>query len=231
MHIHRSRFPTVLNSPNLRQKLFPCKRHSGPGQEQPQQFKFFIGEGNPFPVCRCGALLQVDLQPSHSHFLFLLFRGIAAQDRLDAGHHLHHTKGFGQIVVRAQVKAVHLVILRPLGGCHNDGQTGGRRLPPQLFQNGNAVLPRKHNVQQNQLRSFGTQSVKKTGTVCQSPCLKPGGIQRVHHQAADGIIVLYAKNHTVLLSASIKRSPPILPCKPSYLNTIPLPLVSKDQRK
>ena len=120
-----------------------------------------------------------------------------AQYRPDAGDHLHHPEGLGEIIVRPGVQTHHLVVLRPLGGSHDDGNPGGGRVGSQGFQDSDAVLVGQHDVQQNQLRLGAAQAVEQPRTVPEALRLKARRPQGVQHQLPDAVIVLYTVNHLV----------------------------------
>ena len=128
-----------------------------------------------------------------------LLRPAAPQHRLDPGDHLHHAEGLYQIVIRPEVKALNLVILRAPGCGHDDGNIPeiGRGLHPP--QQGNTVLPRQHDVQQHQLRGLSLQSLPEGGSVLKAPGTQAGGVQGIQLDLPNPGIVLYAPDHTLLL--------------------------------
>jgi len=78
----------------------------------------------------------------------LVLAAEAAQHRVDAGQHLLHLKGLGDVVVRSHFETGHLVLQLALGGEHDDGDLGGL---PDLFAHGPAVHAGQHDVQQDQV--------------------------------------------------------------------------------
>lgn len=63
-----------------------------------------------------------------------------AKHRLDAGNHLHHAKGFDEVIIRAAIQTHDTVILCSLGAGHNDRDAGGFLSFAQASENGHAAL-------------------------------------------------------------------------------------------
>ena len=123
-------------------------------------------------------------------------RGSPAQNRPDAGHHLHHAEGLGQIIVRAQVQPHHLVVLRSPGGRDDDRDAGGGGIAPEGFENFNAVHSGQHDIQHNELGLGMAQRVEQSHTVPEALRLEAGRPQGIQHQLPDAVVVLYAVNHS-----------------------------------
>ena len=84
-------------------------------------------KGAPFSTLECvDYLLELGLSPADlplptaAQLMCSFFRLAAAQHRLDAGHELHHAEWLDEVIVRAEVEAADLVVLRALGRSHDD---------------------------------------------------------------------------------------------------------------
>ena len=196
MHIHRPRFPGIIHAPNIGQKLFSGERNTGAGKEQPEQFKFFVGKRDTRSVCGNCPFFQIDRQTTGCQLLCCGGGTAAAQDGFYSRYHFHHAEGFHQIIVRTQIQALNFVVLRALGGGHDDGNIRKmyRRLhPPQQLH---AVHSRQHDIQNDKLRPLCFQRRQERSAVLKAPGLKAGGAQGVKLNIPNAGIVLYTPNHS-----------------------------------
>ena len=87
------------------------------------------------------------------------------------------------------VKSDHAVVFRIFRRQHNDGQAFGRRPRAQLFQDGQAIFFRQHDIEQHQLRKLCVHSPPEFRRKRKALCLKALTVQSVEHKLADGIVV------------------------------------------
>ena len=156
---------------------------------------------------------------AHQHRRILL-RGGPAKHSLDARNHLHHTEGFCQIVVGPQIQPDDLVVLRIFCRCHDYRNVPGQRGSLQLLENGDAVFPRQHDVQQNQFRRFLFHCGPERHAVRETVGGEARRVQSIQHQIPDALIIFHTIYHTetsscsfsLLLYATILK----LQCKEHY---------------
>ena len=140
--------------------------------------------------------LRVHKQRSQGIGLLLgLLQAGAAQGGTHPGHELHHTEGLGHIVVRPLVQAQYLVILRALGGEHDDLDLPGGGHGPHPAEDLQAVLLGQHNVQQDQLRNLFLHGLPEQGGTLKTLCFHSLALQRIDHQLSDAGVVLQNIDH------------------------------------
>lgn len=166
------------------------------GEKEPQQLKFLVRQLHARAVRRDDVLGGIERERAAAQKRLRRFRTAAAQHGLDAGDELHHAEGLREVVVRAEVEPLDLIVLRALGGCHHDGELGKARARAQPAQQLDAVRAGEHHVEHDQLgRRFLLQGVPERVAVGEAPGLKAGGCERVHLDVADARIVLHAPDH------------------------------------
>ena len=120
---------------------------------------------------------------------------ITAQHGLDAGDQLHHAEGLCQIVVRAQIQSVYLVVFCALCRSHDHGDAIQMLVCLHAAQQLNAVHAGQHHVQHDQLRLLKLQGIPEFSAVCKAAGLKARRLQRVDLNIADACVVLHAPDH------------------------------------
>ena len=113
-----------------------------------------------------------------------------AQLHPDAGKELQHAEGLGHIVVGATVQPHHLVVLGALGSEHDDGDGGGAPVLTELFQNGEAVLLRQHDVQQHQLRHFLLHRLPELRGQREAPGGQALAVEGIDDEIPDAAVIL-----------------------------------------
>ena len=122
----------------------------------------------------------------------------AAQERLDAGKQLHHAEGFRDVIVRAAVKAEHLVKFRALCGKHDDGDAPRAGSAAQALEHGKAILLRQHDVEQHERRNTLFQRLPKGRRPLEALRLKPLAVERINDEFPDAVVILEKIDHAVL---------------------------------
>ena len=112
----------------------------------------------------------------------------------------HHAEWLGDIIVRTEIQTFYLIKLRTFCGHHDHGNLPYFRHLPDLSQDRISVIPRKHDVQQDQIRDQVAQFFKQLLTIFQSLCLKSCGMQGIYQQFPNISLILNAVNHKSLLS-------------------------------
>ena len=126
----------------------------------------------------------------------LVFAGMAAaQDSLHTGHHLHHAKGLNEVVVCAKVKALHLVKLRPLGGCHDDGNIPKLLTGAHACQQFDSVNAGEHDIQQDKVRLTILQGFPEACAILKTVGLHACALEGVYLYLTDAGIILYTPDH------------------------------------
>ena len=194
-----------INSPRLSLKIVAPDRFKDPvaGQhpsavlhQELQQGKFLEGEGDLPP--RGSDAVAFGVQGDFSEGQRAgngSLRGATAQHRLDPGDHFDHPKRLGDVIVCTQIKSQHPVVLAALRGQHDNRDLTGLRILLHLFEDSNAILPRQHDIQQNQLRRIVQQLRIKFRGVGKALCLKAAVLQRIENQFADRAVILNAVDH------------------------------------
>ena len=121
-------------------------------------------------------------------------RGSPAQNRPDAGHHLHHAEGLGEVIVSPQIQPHHLVILRPTGGSNDDRDAGGGGIAPEGFENFDTVHPGQHNIQQGQVKVVLGNQVRRGAAIVGNRAVIPRAAQADRNQPGNGNFVLHNQN-------------------------------------
>ena len=151
MHVDRAGLAAVVHAPDLLKELVACERHARVGQKQAQEFKFFIRKRDTRAVDRDRVCVEIDDEPTAAQLMCSFFRLAAAQHRLDAGHELHHAEWLDEVIVRAEVEAADLVVLRALGRSHDDRDGAQLRRRLHALQQLDAVHAGQHHVEHHQI--------------------------------------------------------------------------------
>ena len=154
MHIHRTCFSDKVHAPDSVEELISREGRAGIREEQLQKLKLLIGQRDARAADRDRVLLGTELERARAQHLRRSFRRAAAQHRFHAGHKLHHPEGLHEIIIRAEVEPLYLVILRALRRGHNDGDVPQLRSRLHAAQKLDAVYPREHHVEHDKLRSL-----------------------------------------------------------------------------
>ena len=121
------------------------------GEEQTQKLEFLEGQSNAFAIRGDGMLVNINYEAAGlEEMLHLLWRA-AAQHGLYAGDQLHYSEGLCDVVIRAKVEPLYLIVLSAFGGSHYYGYgvklRGGFHTAKKLY----AVYAGQHNIQHYQL--------------------------------------------------------------------------------
>ena len=81
------------------------------------------------------------------------------------------------------------VILRIFRGQHDDRQPLGRGPGAELAQDGQAILLRQHDIEQNELRHLGVHRPPEFRRKREALGLKALAVQPVEDKLADGVVV------------------------------------------
>ena len=154
MHIHRTCFSDKVHAPDGVEELVPREGRAGIREEQLQKLKLLIGQCDARAADHDRALLGVKFKRARAQHLRRGFRRAAAQHRFHAGHKLHHPEGLHEIIIRAEVEPLYLVILRALRRGHHNGDLAQLRPCLHTAQKLDAVYPREHHVEHDKLGSL-----------------------------------------------------------------------------
>ena len=159
MDVHGAGVAEVVKAPHLIQQLVAGKHAVGGRRQMVEQLQLLGGRVHPLAVHQQLVGVQVDDQLVKGELLPpvpLLLRAEAAEHGVNAGQHLLHLKGLDDVVVRAPLQAVDLVLRLPLGGEHDNR---GLVALPDLLEHGPAVHHGQHNVQQHQVGVEGAEQL------------------------------------------------------------------------
>ena len=146
-------------------------------EEELQQLEFLICKLHARTVCRDGMLVQIDKQAARFQQVLDGLRLDAAEHGLDAGHQLHDAERLRQVIVRAEVEALNFIIFRAAGRRHDDGDRGHARVCADAAQQLDAVDPRQHHVEHDQLRQRRTlQGIPEGRAILKAARLKARGL-------------------------------------------------------
>ena len=130
-----------------------------------EQLQLLGGRIHPLAVHQQLVGVQIDDQLVKGELFLsapLLLRAEAAEHRVDACQHLLHLKGLDDVVVRAPLQAVDLVLRLALGGKHNNR---GLVALPDLLEHRPAVHHGQHNIQQHQVGMKGAEQLHALSSV------------------------------------------------------------------
>src|SRR5690606_10007366 len=85
----------------------------------------------------------------------------AAQDRLDPGHEFGDVEGLGDVIVRAQLEAAYPVLGQAAGGEEDDRGVAGGGVTSNPVESGEAVHPRHHDVEEDQVGGPGDRLLQR----------------------------------------------------------------------
>jgi hypothetical protein len=116
----------------------------------------------------------------------------AAQHRLDSGHKLAWAKRFGEVVVGANGEADDLVYLFRTRREHKDVGIGELAEPAAYLD---AVHPREHEVQHDEVRALGADEVKGSQSIGGNEDSEPLVLEVTAHQF-DEVRLVIDHEHT-----------------------------------
>ena len=113
---------------------------------------------------------------------------VARHMRLHACHQLAWAEGFGQIIVRAQSQTANLVDIVLLGGNHQNGHV---LVLADALADLKPVNPRKHQVQDNQIKLLCQRSCKTCVSAVLNLDLKVIELQIILLKLSDCLLILH----------------------------------------
>lgn len=131
-----------------------------------------------------GQILKGELVQHH--------RALPAGHRADSCQQLLWVKGLGEIVVRPSVQSRHLVGNGGAGGEHQ--HRGLHALASHLPQYAEAVQPREHDVQQDEVIRAGADIVQRGLPVRHPVCAVSRLAENVRYRLRQGGFIFYNKN-------------------------------------
>ena len=162
MHIHRSRFPDKILTPDLAEKAVSRKNRAGMLHKELQHLEFLIGESDLFAVRGNGALIRIQAHvPCVKHGVGTRLL-TSAQHRPHPRHHLHHSERLYEIVIRTEIEALYFIVLHAARGRHYHRDITPRGVRVQLFEHGDAVLSGQHHVKNDKIGHILPKRVKKS---------------------------------------------------------------------
>ena len=195
VHIHGTALAAVIHAPDQLHQPVAGVGRAGVAEEQAQQLVFLVGQVDAFAAGQDGVGTGVQRHLAAAEDGAVPLRLAAAQHRLDPGDQLDDAEGLGQIVVRAAVQRPDAVILRALGGGHNDRDAAQGRGGAHTAQQLRAVDAGEHHVQHHQIGLFALQGLPEGGAVGKALGLQPGGAQGIQLDIADAGVILYTPDH------------------------------------
>ena len=119
----------------------------------------------------------------------------AAQQRAHARHELAHAERLGQVVVGAAVEAEHLVGLFAPRGQHQDRHVAHSRSRRMARQTRDAVEPRQHQVEHDQVERLGPRRAERLVAVAFETHAQPLELEVQLDQLAD-VLLVFDEQHT-----------------------------------
>ena len=167
----------MVRTPDLRQDSLARKHLSLRRDEAPQDVELRRGEPHRDAVLQDLPSRGVDLQAPGEHTLATaaLLRAVrtldlaAAQHRLHSREQLGQPKGFGDVVLGAELEAQDFVVLGAPGAEHDDRDDAA--LAPELLHYGEAIQFGQHDVQDQQV---------ELGALRRAEAALPVGLQLDH---------------------------------------------------
>ena len=152
MHVHRAHVAHVIVFPHGLQQRLAAVNLAAVGNQELKQIKLLGRQPNGLAAEHHGAVLAVDLQIVHpDDALFLMHLGLrlaAPEDGFDPRLNLQNVKRLGHVIVRAVFKPEDFIHILALGGQHDDRHIAALT---DALADLDAVQPRQHHVQQNQI--------------------------------------------------------------------------------
>ena len=167
----------------------------GVARERREDLELDVGEPDRLAAQATRALLEVDLQVAVLERLLepvlrLRERG-APQHRLHPAAELAHRERLGDVVVGAELEAEHLVDLLGPRGEHDDRDRAAR---PDLAAHLEAVHPREHQVEHDQVEVVLAQAVERLLAVEGGHHVVALLAQRIGEQRLDRLLVVHEKD-------------------------------------
>ena len=194
VHVDRAALALKVIAPHALHQLLAREHATRVLHERKQQLVFLVRERDLLSVRQHRVRRRVG--PDHAQLQAggALLHARAAQHRAHAREQLHHAEGLGHVVVRARVQTLDLVVLRALGREQDHRQLARAGAGAQPRKDGQSVLLRQHDVQQQQVGRLPLHCLAHGRAVLKAVRVKPARRQRVEHQLADARVVLDAVN-------------------------------------
>ncbi len=125
---------------------------------------------------------------------------------LDAGQEFVAVKGLGDIIVRPQAEALHLLARLARSGHEDDGDVGGRRAALQGAGHLVAIHPRHGDVEQHHVGSVLGASVQHGFPTIHQPDVMPPLHQDTLHQSAR-VMVIFRNEQLSHWSPPVRHNP------------------------
>ena len=106
-----------------------------------------------------------------------------------AGQELRHLEGFGQVVVRAAVQALHPIVDLGAGGEHEDGRVD--LLLAKLFGDGEAVPLGEHDVENDEVIDARKAVIEAAFPVIADVAFEMYAFEHLAQGAGQWLVVLY----------------------------------------
>src|SRR5690348_3543450 len=154
VHVHRLAVARELMTPHVLEQRVARVHATGVGEQVGQEVELPLRQLDVAVVHHDPARGAVDREraedvPLGHRLRLVCIRRSTAHHRVDAGQHLAHGKGLGDVVVCAELEADDLVDLRVLGGDHDDRHAARLAKGPAEVEAAHAW---KHQVEQDQVR-------------------------------------------------------------------------------
>src|SRR5882724_7592447 len=151
-------------APDVGQELAAGLHPAGALHEQAQEAELGRGERDLLAADAQLVAGDVELDAPHREVGLAVRRGglrlLPPQDRLHPQDHLARAERLADVVVGPQLQADDAVDLLAAGGQHDDGHPGGRAVPLQQTGELQAVHPRQHEVEQDEVRRLAADRLQ-----------------------------------------------------------------------
>ena len=194
----------IGRSPDVAQEL-PVRQHlSWMAQEDREQTELDLGQVDALVALGDSAIRQVYYHVTKPHHGTLLFAGSGgtAQRRANPRQQLGHAEGFAQVVVRAGVERLDLIMLLDTRGQNDDGH----RAPGAYLSNEvRAVTVRQTQIENDEIglaRAGFNQAALQGVRLEHAEAFR---FQDVAHEAPDLLFVLDDQNSAVRVDMALSR--------------------------
>ena len=198
MDIHSSGFTVKVISPYMAEDLISCHNKSFILQQILKKFKFFSGKIDLFfPVMHLmTSYIQIKLVVMQ--FLVFILTGTSSENCFYSGNKFHHTERLGNVIIRSAFQTFYFVKFAFFCSNHNYRHILYRWHTFQLFQNGIAIISRKHDIQQDQLRYLFFQCFHQFIAISKPPGFKSCCFQCINKKLPDIPLIFYTIDHSAL---------------------------------
>ena len=198
MDIHSSCFTVEIISPHMAEDLVSGHDQAFIFHQILKKFKFLSGEFNLFLPISHFMASYIQKKFSVMQFFILILPGTSSEYSFYPGNKFHHSKRLGNIIICSAFQSLYFIKFRFLGSYHDHRHILYRRHTFQLCQDCIAIIPRKHDIQKDQLRYLFLQRFHQFIAIAKPPGFKSCCFQCINKKLPDIPLIFYTIDHSAL---------------------------------